>query len=112
MPEESKIVKKGSNNEERLVAALSYVWVLCLVPLLTKKDNEYCQWHAKQGLVLFIGSFAVMVLGMIPILGWFIILPLGWVLIVILSILGIINALQGKKTELPFIGKYAKQIKL
>ena len=98
--------------DARIMAALSYIWVLVLIPILTKKDDEYVQFHAKQGLVLFIGSFVVMVLGMIPILGWLIILPLGWLAIIVLSILGIVNALAGKKWEMPFLSKYAKKINL
>jgi len=111
MPEPKTNIDQKTQ-EKRVIAALSYIWVLCLIPLLTRKNDEYCQFHAKQGLVLFIGSFAVMVLGMIPILGWLIVLPFGWLLIVILSILGIINALQGKKWEMPFLGKYAGKINL
>lgn len=95
-----------------MIAALSYIWVLCLIPLLTRRNDEYCQFHAKQGLVLFIVSFAVMVLGMVPILGWLIILPLGWLVIIIFSIFGIINALQGKKWIMPYIGKHAEKINL
>ena len=110
MPEEKK--ETPEVKEERLMAAIAYIWILCLVPLLTKKNNKYCQWHAKQGLVLFIVSFAVMILGMIPFFGWLIIFPLGWLLIIVLSLLGIVNALQGKKWEMPFLGKYAKQIKI
>jgi len=100
------------NQDERVIAALSYIWVLVLIPLLAKKDSEFCQFHAKQGLVLFIGSFVVMVLGMIPVLGWLIILPFGWLFIIILSILGIINALAGKQWEMPYLGQYAKKINL
>lgn len=110
MTEQQK--KDEAAKESRTVAALSYIWILCLVPLLTKKNDDYCQFHAKQGLVLFIVSFGVMILGMIPVIGWFLILPLGWMFIVILSILGLINALQGKKWEMPFLSKYAKQINL
>ena len=115
MPEEKKAdVSQGGSptQDEKVLAAIAYIWVLCLVPLLTKKDSEYCQFHAKQGLVLFIASFAVMVLGMIPILGWLIILPLGWIAIVILSILGIVNALQGKRWKMPYLGKDRKSTRL
>lgn len=104
--------EKKPNQDERVIAALSYIWVLVLIPLLTKKDSDFCQFHAKQGLVLFIVSFGVMLLGMIPILGWLIILPFGWLAIVILSILGIINTLQGKKWEMPYLAQYAKKIHL
>ena len=110
--EEKKVTAPDPEQEKRVIAALSYIWILCLIPLLTRREDEYCQFHAKQGVVVFIGSFAVMILGIIPILGWFIILPFGWLIIVVMSILGIINALQGKKWEMPFLGKYAKQINL
>lgn len=103
---------KKISQEDKAIAAVGYVWVLFLIPLLMKKDSEYCHHHAKQGLVLFIVSFAVMFLGMIPVLGWLIILPLGWLIIIVLAILGIINSLQGKTWEMPFLGKYAKEIKL
>jgi uncharacterized membrane protein len=104
--------KNSGMQDDKVMAAIAYIWVLCFVTLLMKKDNEYCQFHAKQGLVLFLFSFVVMVLGMIPVLGWFIVLPIGWLIIVVLSILGILNALQGKKWEMPFLGKYAKKINL
>ncbi len=110
MPDKKTDIKP--TQDEKVIAALSYIWVLCLIPLLTRRESDYCQFHARQGLVLFIGSFAVMVLGMIPILGWLIILPLGWLLIMILSVLGIINALQGKMWEIPYIAKYAKKINI
>lgn len=38
----------------KTLAALSYAWILCLVPLLGRRDSKFAQFHAKQGLVLFI----------------------------------------------------------
>ncbi|HRY63112.1 MAG TPA: DUF4870 domain-containing protein [Patescibacteria group bacterium] len=109
MPEEKK---KAISRDEKKMGVLAYLWVLCLVPLLARKDSEFCQFHAKQGLVLFIGSFAVMFLGMIPVIGWFIIFPIGWLIIVVASLLGALNAWQGKKWEMPYLGAYAKKINL
>lgn len=31
---------------------LSYLWILALIPLLTKKEDPEIQWHAKNGLAL------------------------------------------------------------
>jgi len=98
--------------DKNIISAIGYIWLLFLVPLLLKKNDEFCQFHARQGLVLFIFSLIIMVLGGIPVLGWLIILPVGWILIAILALLGIINALQGKKWEMPFLGKFAKKIKI
>lgn len=104
--------KTKVTQEEKSMALLAYLWILVLIPLLLKKDSEFCRFHVKQGLVLFLASLGVMILGMVPILGWLIILPFGWLAITILSVLGIINVLQGKRWEMPYIGKYAEKIDL
>lgn len=103
---------KAPSQDDKIIAAIGYLWLLFLVPLLLKKNNEYCQFHAKQGLVLFIFSLVVMILGAIPVLGWLIIIPLGWIIIIIFALLGFINALQGRKWEMPYLGKYAQRINL
>lgn len=97
--------------ENKLIAAISYVSVLCLVGLLGKKDSPYVQYHAKQGFVLFIAEIAFMVIGIVPILGWFIGF-FGSIATLILSIMGIINAMSGKKTDLPLVGDFAKKVNL
>jgi fumarate reductase subunit D len=104
--------KKSATQEERAFAALSYMWVLVLVPILLKRESEFCQFHAKQGLVLFIGSLGVLVVGMFPFIGWFLVLIPGLLIIALMSLLGIQSSLAGKKGEIPYISKYAKKIHL
>lgn len=102
----------GTDVEDaKVIAAISYLGVLCLVPLLLKKDDAYAQHHGKQGLVLLICWVAVWMISIIPILGWFIGLFAG-IALLILSIVGILKALAGEKWVMPVIGKYADQIKL
>jgi fumarate reductase subunit D len=105
MPEEKHI------SENHILAALSYLWLLFLIPLLTKKEDPYCQFHAKQGLVLFLFSLLIVVIGVLPVLGWLVSF-FGWLFVSILSIVGFIYALMGKEWEMPVLGKYAKKIKL
>jgi uncharacterized membrane protein len=99
-------VDKKDVEENSMMAALAYVWALCLVPLIFKRKSKFAQFHAKQGLLLF----AVEIVGAwffpIPIIGW----ALG-LLVMILAILGIVNALSGNFWEMPFIGQYAKKLK-
>lgn len=97
--------------EDRLFAAIGYLGILCLVPLLLKKDSAFAQHHGKQGLVILIVWFALWVGMIIPILGQ-IVWTLGSIALLILIILGMVNALQGKMWDAPFLAKYAKQIKL
>ena len=101
--------KKAEGN--KLIAILSYIGVLCLIPLLTKKDDEFVFFHAKQGLVLFIAEVITAFVAAIPFLGW-VIAPLASLLWIILSIVGIINVLGEKTKELPILGKYAAKIKI
>jgi len=92
--------------DPNVIAALGYIWILFLIPLLGKRDSEFCQHHAKQGLVLFVFSLIVSILMVIPPLGF-----LGWIITVILMLLGIVNALKGEMWEMPYLGKFAKKIK-
>lgn len=101
---------KKDVEENSLVTALSYVGILCLVPLLLKKDSKFAQEHAKQGFILFLFEIAVAVLGMVPIIGWMFIGPVGSLLALILAIVGIVNVFQGKFWEIPVLGAYRKKV--
>lgn len=100
--------------DNKVMALLSYIGVLVLVPLLAKKDSKYAQFHAKQGLVLFLAEIANGILYLIPGVNfvWFFV---GWIVsifFIVLSIMGIMNAYQGKAKELPVIGGLAPKIKI
>ena len=83
-------------------AWLSYLGILWLIPLLTMKENEFAKFHVKQGIVLTIYGFAVGIVGgAIPFLGWFIVAPVGSIIVLILAIMGIINSLGGKDWTCP-----------
>lgn len=96
---------------DHLISAIGYLGILCLLPLLLRRDSEFAQHHGKQGLLLFVVWLVLWVGNIVPFFG-----QIAWVLgsiaLVILGIMGIINALQGKKWEMPLLGPYAKQIKL
>ena len=91
----------------KLLAAISYIGILFLVPLLAAKDDAFARYHANQGLVLFIANIAAaiagFILGFIPVIGGIISFIISIALFV-LMILGIINALKGEMKPLPLIG--------
>ncbi len=111
--EEKKEEEKKQDGAEGInaIAILSYLGILVLVPLLAAKEDEFAQYHAKQGLVLLIVAVIGMFVGAVPIIGWLLIpfISLGTI---ILAIMGIINVLKKEKKELPVVGKYAKQFKI
>lgn len=85
----------------KLLAALSYVSILFLIPMLFAQKDEFARFHAKQGARLFICNAIGSILGSIFSIGWVINL-----LLIYLMIVGIINALNGKWEALPYIGKF------
>lgn len=93
--------------DNKLVAALGYVWILCLIPLLLKKESKFAQFHGKQGLLLFIVEIVGWLIYWIPFIGW-----LFGVLVLIMAIMGFIKALSGEYWELPFVGQYAKKLNI
>ena len=97
--------------ENKAMAAIAYLGIPCLIPLLAKKDSADAQHHGKQGLVLVIAWLILFVANIVPVFGqllWFV----GSVVLLIVSIMGIVKALNGEWWEVPVIGQYAKQIKL
>ena len=93
--------------QNKNIAALSYVWVLCLVPLLGKRNSEFAQFHAKQGLVIFILEVIVGLLIWFPVFG-----QLGMLVLIIVSVLGIVKAVNGEWWEIPYIYDWSKKIKI
>lgn len=93
-------------NEHKQIAALGYVWMLWIVPLLIKRDSAYAQYHAKQGLLLFIMESLAMLISWIPVINFLVFLAL-----IILAVIGITNALKGVALPLPVIGKFVNYLK-
>lgn len=99
--------KPVMSQDDKLMGALSYLWILSVVMLLVKKDSPFVKFHATQGLVLFIIAVICGALWFIPVLGP--ILNLG---VIVLIIVGFLKALSGEQWEMPVIGMLAKKIKL
>lgn len=92
------------------IGVLSYIGILFLVPLLVRKNDTFVQFHAKQGLALFICEVATCLIAWIPVIGWIIGL-VAWIMWLILAITGIMNVVKGKQVPLPVIGKLGEKFK-
>ena len=92
----------------KVFAILSYLSILCIIPLIFKKDNSFVFFHSKQGLVLFIGEVAVFILSIV--FPW--ILKLGLFVLFATSFIGILAVLEGRRTELPVVARLAEKINL
>jgi len=90
-------------------AALTYLagWITGLVFLLTEKENDYIRFHAAQSLLTF-GLLNVIVF--VPVFGWML-MPIVAPVSLVLWILLVVQAYQGKRFKLPVVGDYAEQVK-
>lgn len=120
MPAKKKsrtVARTASGKKNTVMAMVAYI--LFFVPLLTKDKNDpFVKFHVKQSLVLLIASIVVNVaeslLAQLPMLGWVASGLIGLIVSVfflVLWVMGVMNALNGKMEELPVIGKYADQLK-
>lgn len=94
-----------------LMAVLSYIGPLAIVSFLVAKDDPFVKYHVKQGFVLLTIEVALYFLMMVLPIIWPII-HLAQLGVLILAIVGIINAVGGKEKELPFVGKYSSHFKI
>jgi uncharacterized membrane protein len=109
--------------DNKIMALLSYLGILVLIPMFAAQNSKFARYHVKQGFNLFLAYIAYAIvnylLGMIRVTRYVwgipyrttpgIIVFICWLIgipLFVLSILGIINAVQGKAKELPIIGKF------
>ena len=108
---------QGGNDavNNKAMDILAYLGILVLVPIFAAKDSQFARYHANQGLVLAIAEIAygivVSILNAILfVISWRLasivgtILGVVWLGFLALSIIGIINAANGKMQPLPLIG--------
>ena len=87
--------------QNKTVAAISYI--LFFVPLLAARNSRFAMYHANQGLLLLLALIAGnIVLSIIPFIGW-ILMPVLNIAALVYMVLGILNAVNGRKQPLPFM---------
>ena len=108
--QEAPKTESSDVEKNKLMAIVGYIIpILFFIPLLNEetKKSPFAKFHANQQLVLLISAIAVNIVGtLIPIIGWFLILPIGSIIILVVAIIGIINAAKGEMKKLPIIGGF------
>ena len=94
------MTKKGTD----IVAYITIVgWLIALL----RGTREESKFHLNQSLVLILTNIIWGVIGkvlaFIPIIGWLAI-PIGYLIIFVLWLMGLIYAVQGQEKAVPFIG--------
>ncbi len=109
-------------SDRTALIVLAYFWILCLVPLFLRREDGELQWHARNGLVLFLVETAViLLLGLagLPILLFFkghgflfltAVFFLFWAVVLALHVACILRALQGRRLFVPGLSHWAERI--
>jgi len=106
------------NSDRTIMLVLSYLGILCLIPLLVKKDDPEVQWHAKNGTALFGAEVLFFILRImlifirIPFLGcglWMISCAI-WLGFLALSIVCIMKAVNGQRFRIPVLTDFAEKM--
>jgi uncharacterized membrane protein len=104
------------SSDRTIFLVLSYLGILCLIPLLAKKDDPEVQWHAKNGLMLFFAELVWIAIRIaiafshILSCGMAIIGCVVWIGFLVLSIMGIIKAVNGQRFRIPILTDMAEKM--
>ena len=107
-----------ASSDRTLMVVLAYLWILALIPLLTKKEDREVQWHAKNGLAILGAEIAVwlifFILGFaIPDIagcGLSMISCVVWIGFLVVRILCIVKATSGQRFRVPMISDFADKM--
>jgi len=112
LEEKEKPTESESKSDEENVGMAVVAYLFFFIPLLTdSKDDPFVKFHVKQSLLVVCFSLALYILRYIPVIGRaiYIISPLISLAEFAFIIIGIMNALNRKKKELPWIGQFAEK---
>lgn len=101
IPAINKAPATPADHDRNLFAAIGYASFLSVFMMLAQPGDDFIHFHAKQGVILFIGSL----LWFIPVIGWMI----GG-LSYVGMVWGFVCALQGKREQIPIVFKLAQKL--
>ena len=96
--------------DNKVIAFLSYIGILVLIPIFAGKDSKFARFHANQGLALLI-TYCALAIGstILTIISRGIldfISSIVYIAYLVYVIIGIVNVVKGKAKELPIIGSF------
>ncbi len=106
----------AENKDNKVIGILSYLGILWIIAYIMYGDNKtkYNAFHVKEGLGLFISLFGLIIIVNIlqviklGFVAW-ILSFVGYPVLLVFCILGIINAVNGEMKPIPIISEYITQ---
>ncbi len=111
------MAKKSNAQKNTSIAAMGYIFVFWVFPLIKSKNSKFCSFHGRQGFVLFLFEMMIAVfigiLSKIPVLGdgmMMIFTPLALLFFLTVSLVGIWHAFKGERWDMPIISEFTKRL--
>ncbi|WP_209400848.1 DUF4870 domain-containing protein [Pseudozobellia sp. WGM2] len=93
--------------EAKRIAVISYITIIGMVIAFVMNNDKklgFASYHIRQSIGLCITGFALGIVGIVPIIGWLINIA-GIFVLLYMWIMAFMNAVNGKETPAPILGK-------
>jgi uncharacterized membrane protein len=88
-----------------IVAYLTLIGFLVAIIIHSSKKTKLGAFHLRQMLGFLLTSFAVIILIVIPIIGW-ILIPVFYIFMFVCWVIGLIAAINGQMKPMPVVGPW------
>jgi uncharacterized membrane protein len=85
------------------VAYITIIGLIIALILNQEKKDPFAGFHIRQSMGIFASSIGLSLVALVPLVGW-IVAIVGSLLILVLWVLGLINAIGGHMTPVPVLG--------
>lgn len=106
---DATMLQRDTSMSSRLLAVMSYLGVLSLVPLVMNRNDSYVQFHARQGVVLWMWEVLAIYTLLVPAVGNFF-FRFSSLACLVLSVIGVLSVLLGRAWKFPIIGDWAARL--
>jgi uncharacterized membrane protein len=117
-PPPPRVGGSAPGSDRTLMIVLAYLWILALIPLLTKKDDSEVQWHAKNGLGILIGEIIAWIL--LTVIGFVapdvvgcgvgVISCVVWIAFLVVRIIALVKGVGGGRFAVPVLTDIGQKI--
>lgn len=106
---DTTMLRRDTAVSSRILAVMSYLGVLSLVPLVMNRDDPYVQFHARQGVILWMWEVLAIYTLLIPAVGSFF-FRFSSLACLVLSVVGVLSVLLGRAWKFPILGNWASRL--
>jgi uncharacterized membrane protein len=96
--------KETDGKQIGMIAYLTVIGLIIAFVMNNEKKSEFAQYHIRQMLGLFVSGVAIGLIGIIPFLGWLIVI-VGVFVLFYMWVMGLIAAINGQMKPMPILGK-------